>query len=632
MRILSQVDPWRQRYLSAGLQTIPIIPGGKLPLDPDSWLYTPYEAQWQNAGANVNLAVPMGQPLAHGKLAGLDGDSPQTTQNLSNWLQGHGIDLKSIPQVHTPTKDGRHFYLATNAPDWYTWGKFDPAMGTGELRANHCYVLAPQSVLEAGLYQFVNGDPSWLAYAPFIEWRDLCELLPPQIDPQTGQKTETHKDIQAPSTFPIRLIKRDAPARVFQVFENLTGTQKGQAVPFDGQENSLCYPSRSEAEFANCVLLALAGWEFPDVLDLFQKKNVGKFAEKGKHAKTYLLKTYQNALQALASDPARREIALAYETVKAQPWPGRTGLYTQKTLTAFLAYFWQFATREASINQRDLMIHAGIMTRRAVSNAIKRLMEAGYIQATKAHTLFFGQTFALLSTINHNIGQGEEKQNGEGELDKHALQELFTAGNLGLTAGAVINALAGGEALTVAQIAERTGKHPGTIRKAVTNLARPSYGILIQDGELKTRGRLSPRWKLAGERLLEVAEELDTGAQLERRRDKIAQDRGKWQRRQTQRRPLAKLPQTPAKMPPMPPETPQDTRGDEKPMGRPSQTQDSPFWAQPGNEAAWLHILTYADEHKETPFRIDYETKKAPNFTPWPAGEPFDLDPGFIPF
>ena len=613
MSILPHPEFWRGRYTSAGIQTIPLKPHEKNPISGESWLYTPSQALWTLAPDNANLAVPLGQPVKRGKLAALDGDSPQTVQTLTTWLQANGLDPALFPQVQTPTKSGRHFYFATNAPEGYTWGHLAPDVGAGELRVDHCYVLAPQSVLEAGLYRFVNGDPGALEFAPFIAWRDLCNLLPPQIDPQTGQKTDFHPDIQAPRIFPIRLIKREAPANVPLRFDALENAPKAQPVPVETVTGQvIIYKSRSEVDFANCVDMALAGWEFPDVYQEFERRNVGKFTDKGQ-GKKYLLRTYQNALSALAANETRRSVALAYETVKAQPWQGRTGLYTLRTLTAFLAYFWQFATREAAINQRDLMIHAGIMTRRAVAKAIERLIEAGYIQEIKAHTLFFGKTFALKDTINHNIGELEP---ATVTTDTHALAELFTAENYGLTAGAIVSTLARGEALTVGALAERTGKHPGTIRRAVGTLARD--GILFQEGQEETRGRLAPRYKLAGEKLTEWAEKLDTGAQLARRRDKISQDRERWQRRR----------KTPAHMPPKAPKTAQDARNGEK---RP--TPDTPpFWAQPGNEAAWLHILTYAYHHKDTPYHRDYETKKAPDFPTWPEGEPFDVEPGFIPF
>lgn len=613
MSILSQVDYWRERYTSAGLQTIPLQPHLKIPMSGESWLYTPAAALWNLAPNNANLAVPMGQPVKRGTLAALDGDNPETARNLAAWLAGKGLDLATVPQVSTPTKSGRHFYVATTPPDWYTWGNLAPDVGAGELRVNHCYVLAPASVVEAGIYQFVNGDPGALEFAPFVRWEDLLDLFPPQLDPATGQPTETHKSIQAPATFPIRLIRRDPPARAFQVFDNLAATPKGNPVPMDDSPDPVCYPSRSEAEFAICIMLALAGWEWEDVYREFARRNVGKFSDKGQ-GKKYLKATYQNAVKALAANETRRSIALAYETVKAQPWPGRVGLSNLATLKALYAVMWQFATLETRASIRDLAIHAGI-TKDTANKAIRRLVEAGYIDFLDKATPRTGRNFRAKTDINHNIGHGEETQAGTPETERHALAELFTAANYGKSAGAMVEALTGGEALTVAALAERTGKHAGTVRKAVKRLA--DYGILIRDGEEKTRGRLSPRYKLAPEKLTEWAEKWDTGAQLARRRERIAEERERYQERQQ----FSK--KTPAKRPQEAPRTPQDKRNEEKREN----IAYTPKWAQPAHLADWLNFYLWQWAHEDTnPYEYMRQIETRPRHEP----PPDETDPAVL--
>lgn len=621
--------------MSAGIVTIPLEPNSKQPfsggIDPttgkkerESWLYTSPSELWEMAPRDANLAVKLGQPVKRGKLAAIDGDSPQTAHTLTNYLNSIGINPATVPQVATPSKSGRHFYVATTPPDWYTWGHLAPDVGAGELRVNHCYTVAPVSVVTAGMYQFVNGDPGWLALAPFIEWRDLVPLL---------KNSETQRDIQAPRVFPVRLVKREPAPRVFQVFDNLAETPTGNPVPFDDTGNGIPYHSRSEAEFGICVMLALAGWEFDDVYHEFKRRNVGKFAEKGKHGRRYLETTYTNALAAIASNPTRRELSQVIETVKAQPWPGRAGLYTQKTLLAMLAYYWQFATRETTINQRDLVVYTGL-TRKAVGKAIPRLMQAGYIQKTEAHTRTIGTTYALKDTINHNREQGEREPETL-TAPSHAVSELFTSGNYGITAGAVADCLTAGECLTVATLAERTGKHAGTIRRAVEKLVRD--GILAQDGTETTRGRLAPRYRLAGEKLAEWAEKWETGAQLERRRERIAEERRQWSERRAEYR--ARMADNPAKMPHTPPKTPQDARNDWTWGILPYTPQNTPVWALPGNETGWLSLLAWVWEKDKKP--QTYQTQeeyfrhdaKVHEFTlaelaeidahPWPELPPF---------
>lgn len=207
---------------------------------------------------------------------------------------------------------------------------------------------------------------------PFIEWQDLTWLIP-DIENKCY-----HEDILLNP--PVRLIRRSSSPKLI-LFEQLRNARKGESIAWVDKVTGEIreYSSRSGAEAAIITELILMGWDFDEILNLFEQMKPNHYVEHT-NPNEYLRITYNNAVKMLSENEPRDKIANAYYVANTIPWPGRGGEYEQKVMCAILAKGWQFNTLQPRISRREISEHAGISKLEAIKHTLDRLQNNGIIQ------------------------------------------------------------------------------------------------------------------------------------------------------------------------------------------------------------------------------------------------------------
>ena len=487
----SALTSWRDRYTAAGLPPIPVR--GKRPRCAGHLLRPPPD-QWAEVGPDFqgNLAVILGGPES---VCVLDCDDSRAVEAVSGHLEGLGA---SLPAVCTPS-GGRHYYFkASGVPAGLTFARLAPEIGKGELRARHCYVVAPASDIGGQWYRFLEGSPEAIGRLRPIRWRDVAPWALAHRQPQQADPLDC---------LPVRLAWRELPPATEWLLRALRGAPKGVPVGV--------YPTRSEAEAGVCTTLGLCGWSFADVLALFNRERPGHFAEHAR-PREYLQRTFGKALGVLAASETRQALAQRYSEASACPWPGRGGGYDRAVYLALLAVCWQFDGFEVEASTRVLSEHAA-MSYGAVPNALKRLQNRGLVAQEKPcyydHSEAHAATWRIVMSKSCAIVTGGSvlcaAKAAEGQASgglEGVAAELWARSALGKSAALVYVAL-GSEARLVGELAEATGKHRQTVSKALRRLA--AFALAEDTGRGWVRGPAS---------LAEAAEVLDCEAEASLRR------------------------------------------------------------------------------------------------------------------
>ncbi len=99
---------------------------------------------------------------------------------------------------------------------------------------------------------------------------------------------------------------------------------------------------------------------------------------------------------------------------------------------------------------------------------------------------------------------------------------------IGRTCGVIFDHLVGGQVLSVQDLAQRTGKHPNTVRSALKKLSDLDLACAVE----LDRCNSSKGWTRGKRSLADVATALNAEAAAERRRAHHQQDREAWQQKQ----------------------------------------------------------------------------------------------------
>lgn len=484
--------------MAAGVPIIPIRQDSKQPVC--AWQHLAYAEQWQQAGGKLftgNIAGVLG-----GGIAVLDGDNAQAAQNLNKYLDGLGI---RAPEVHTP--HGAHFWLRIdNTPQDVSYRLLSPEIGAGELRVQNCYVLVPSSRIGSSSYRFVYGSPEMIGSMRSVRWQDLLALLPEQA----------HSSAQRLECLPVRLLRREMPARAAQLFELLRGAP--QSEPVDGVK----YQSRSEAEAAILACLILAGWDYSEIAQTFEIEQPAHFVDAKKQADRYLQLTWRSVLGELASNQERLVLADWWQQAEQRTWQGAGGALDLAVYQALCAIAWQHSSYTVNASQRDLAEHAAAC-RYGVASALQRLEAAGLVRRLAAGAGVIGSLWQVQNpqktAISHSI-KGHLEQNKK-EQQQAGMAQLFARGGLGRSARLVLAALTP-HAQSITQLAERTGKAWGTVRAALSVLER--YELACVDGRL---------WRSAEQpaQFEQIVKELSCDAIEERRHERHKRERLAWRER-----------------------------------------------------------------------------------------------------
>ena len=330
------------------MATIPITGGAKAPPAAGAgWMdLSPFE-QWRALGPNWKGNIAL---LCGGGAFVIDCDSPDTEAQAKRWLEGLG--LQHTAQVRT-VHGGLHIWLrCPDLPPDLTVRRL--AFGPGELRARRCYTMAPPSLVEGRRYRFEAGTaPERVAT---LKWQDLAQLVKPQAQGQP---------IERP---PVPLLKREIPLKALSLLRLLQNPQPALEAG----------KTRSEAEAQIVAHLIVAGWDFEAIRGAFEEYRPGHYREH-KNPGAYIVATYHNILNWLASQGDRPALAELYQEASAWQWPGRTGLHDRAVYLALLSLAWQHGTAMPYASLRDIGLLAG-KDPQAVANALARLRKAGLIQ------------------------------------------------------------------------------------------------------------------------------------------------------------------------------------------------------------------------------------------------------------
>ncbi|MBI5879946.1 MAG: bifunctional DNA primase/polymerase [Chloroflexi bacterium] len=442
----------RAVYVALDYDPIPLVPDGKAPHASD-WPTVPPAKQWRDAPADANIALRCGGGL---RLAVLDADDdamPGTAERIARYLAGMGIDAGDCPTIATPS-GGRHFYVRFTRPLSGNARNLSPDMGKGELRFGcGAYVAAPPSTIGQARYQLTAGD--WRQLPP-IDPRDLLPIVP---------TLETSAQVSA-----------DTPARA-RFSRRAWALLSGEGIDR--------YPSRSEAEQAVITSLINSGFDFPGILSLFIRYPAGgKFAElyaaSPKRAEAYLRHSFGAAARYASAhtSPARQMAAQAIAWASARAWPGRTGATDR---AVFLAHANIAHTAGATLYAAPCRTLAELaqVDKLTASRATHRLVTAGMLAVEKPATATLSTVFRLspaLTTAYTSI-----------PLPVRKCTHVAFRGDK--TAGQVWGELQSG-ALSVAELAERTGRGTATIARALARMARivdartgEVWAIVTREGE-----------------------------------------------------------------------------------------------------------------------------------------------------
>ncbi len=498
------LSAYRERYeRDIGLSTIPLKSGSKRPCC-DNWQATPPYAQWQeSSGTAGNIGIRTGNGFG-----GADADAPQTTANLTAYWAGLGV---KPPTVATPS-GGRHFWLFVDevppGTNYYHW---HPDIGLGELRVGPgALLVAPCSMVNGKRYRFLPGTaPEDLLRMRRLRWRDLLPLIKP--------KQSTPLDV-LPVAFPRRdladwarwllaALRSTPPSEtVKRPQTNLNGTWRRDAA---GNALVIEYASRSEAEQSVILHAVWCGWDFTEVMALFEQHQPGHYA--AQHDKEgYLRRCWQHALGHLAGTPEREAIARLWRWAEDRAWPGSGGGNERLAYLALLQRAWLAGTLEPNLSRRDVELY-GSMGSTGARGALQRLVRQGLIApAGQRQRPTEARAWRLCTEVI-------DAQPVTVTLSTRGVDAL-PGGNemwsvLGRSAGMVYPYL-NAQPVSAATLAAVTGKDRSTVYRALNRLVGSGLACATEGG-----------WVLGVRDVAEVAHEVGAHAAKNRREVAIEHER-----------------------------------------------------------------------------------------------------------
>jgi hypothetical protein len=436
----SFVDKARMEYDELGFDTIPLIPGSKKPFA-YGWQNRPVYRLWRNAPEDANIGIRGG---GRRKAAIIDCDSLATFENSTRWLLGLGYQPGDYPIVRTASGKW-HIYTTFDGALPGQWRLLSKDFGKGEFRYGAgSQVAAPPSVLaNGGFYSLSSGN---FARLPRLARDDVLPIL--------GNKEITVK--------PKLIIPRLAHAIL------------------QGKELER-YRSRSEAEQAALVLLINAGFEFAEVLKLFDHSTgLGKYAElktkNAKNAERWLKHSYDEAKQWATTheSKARQTAQAAIDWASSLAWAGTTGMYDQAAFIAAATISFKAGKFEFSAACRDVAILARI-GRTSAANALYRLVENYHLLARVRDWQGNCSHVYRLTVDDTKLGHPLSTPNVR-KCPSFADHDAFRKGRgkngLGKSAGLVYQALRDSESLTVDDLAGQTGRDKRTVNRVLERMSK----------------------------------------------------------------------------------------------------------------------------------------------------------------
>lgn len=426
----------RLEYDELGFDTLPLIPGKKAPLA-YSWQSRPVHRLWQNVPPNANIGI-RGGGLA--SVAVIDCDQPQTFENIAIWLAGLGYQIGDYPIVKTASGEGRHIYTSFGGNLAGDWRTLHTDIGKGEFRyGTGAVIAAPPSKVNDGTYELISGN---FANLPSLALVDVLPIL----GNQENNATPT----------------RPKPSRKAMALLHGKGLD--------------AYHSRSEAEQALLASLANKGFEFADVLDLFNLYPcAGKYqelkAKNARKAERWLQHSFGEAAEWVKNHEsnARQTVEAAIAWAEARAWPGRTGAVDRLIFLAHMQIAYQAGRLTWAAACRTLAEQMGV-SHMTATRATHRLYKTGLIELDKP---------AIVDCANlYRLGTGLDKELHSPTSPSvrkcnslSANHDVFRYSGLGKSASEIWQALQGTPA-TIEELAEITGRQTKTIIRALKRMAK----------------------------------------------------------------------------------------------------------------------------------------------------------------
>lgn len=442
-------------YTQLGLDAVPILEGQKRPTL-KGWPSKPAITLWERVSGNVQIALRGGGIAQAAFLDCDEKDIPGTFANAQDWLADLGI--YDYPVVATASGIGRHIYLRFNKNQLSKQSrKLAENFGAGEFRyGSGAYVLAPPSIVDGREYRLLSGD---LSRIPFVHVDQVMPILKNQDTSPAPKK---------------KILSRKATALL-----NGVGIEK--------------YDSRSEAEQALLLSLVNSGFEFPQVLVLFDKKKAaGKYSElkseDPQNARRWLEHSYDEAVKYASRHPdgkTRQSIQALIEWAKSTAWVGRIGANDRAAFISLAEIAYKAGRLQVAASCRDIGVLAG-MSKTAASNALYRLITLhGLIELVAQAQGLAANEYRLKGNEIAKLGHSPSTPIPVRKCPSFASHDAFRKGKgkdgLGKSAGLIWEQLQEHEALTVDELINATGKQKRTIE---SNLKRMSKIIDRKTGEV----------------------------------------------------------------------------------------------------------------------------------------------------
>ncbi len=467
---MTELAAWLARWASAGIDTIPLRPNEKIPAIAN-WQAVSSATQWEQYTAkNANIGIRTGNGLAV-----VDADDYWAVSQLRDFMRGLGVQPAQVQ-----SRRGTHFYLPTNdiPADINSRNLKDIR---GEIRAGTgAQVVAPCSVVvnkhSQHAYKFISGSPETIWQTRPITWQDLAALV---RDPAatTGANLIT--------ALPVKIIYRPMPQKAADLLAWARTATKGEGITYGLKT----YPTRSEAEAAIIDILALAGWSFDQIQDIFSQAKPGHYVSVSERYRgRYLAGTYQRAITDLADTGLRPGIANAYKAAYLADYPGRAGASDKALTLALMSQGWVWNTYQPKASLRDIQEFAGnIGSLQTVNSAIERLTAQGLITQVKQ------STYDITTLIRHTMTRTNADLYGDltqTEINHAATFRTAKAEGIGHTAGLLYDYLQNArEGLTVYDLMDLSGKsHRAIINNLQTLQAADLAGVLGVRGKALVYG------------------------------------------------------------------------------------------------------------------------------------------------
>lgn len=432
-------------YEGLGFDTLPLTYDTKDPLPGlVGWQQRASAVLWAAAPDDSNVALRGGGDIHAVFIDADDKNRPGTADNVRRLLNGWGIYTDGdVPIVRTASLIGNHFYLRTTVHLAGDSRRLCPELGAGELRyGSGAYVVAPGSVVDGHPYELVAGD---LRQLPALDFQDLRYLANVELATGTAASKATPR----------------LPRKAWALL-------RGQ--------NTERYPSRSEAEQAILASLVGAGFDFENVLLLFTTNPAaGKFGEmwrkSERNALRWLRLSYSNAVKwSEASESAGRKRGReAQRWALSVPWPGRVGSTDRAVYLAHCEIARRSGVLSYAAPVRTLAELAGVAYLTAQRSNL-RLVEHGLVRHDRTHVGTLAATYQLEPVHSYITSTQTE---GVEVIQLCTLDnDAFRRAGLGKAAGELLAHLRLHPGLTAAELAESTGRHISTVRRALGRMAR----------------------------------------------------------------------------------------------------------------------------------------------------------------